>query len=233
MSDKNPKLKTNLVQEAVFEIRFKPTTDFTISIGELKKSLEKDYPTVESATPVDFPDIFPELDNIVRYRFFSQDRSKLYSAGRGLLSVNILKYEGFESFLKEILRIMKIHKSIFKYETVTRLGLRYINRVSHNVNIDNQITISANLPSYLKNNSQISNIRLKSLTEFGELSLSLNNEANEANSTALIDIDIHKLEIFPYEPDIIKSWIINSHQIVYECFKSSISNEYYEWLLNN
>lgn len=151
------------LQEAVFEIRFPTVSDYALFAGGMAMSQQQEFLTTQKLQAAEIPEIV-ELAGLVKHRFISPDESLLFQTGTDVLSVNSVAYKGFVNFLENIGKILTATEKFVSLSTLTRLGLRYINRFS---NVDYPPSLlNINLPFQ---NTDISKTQLLQLWEINKL----------------------------------------------------------------
>jgi uncharacterized protein (TIGR04255 family) len=228
--NENPKLKTNILAEALLEIRFDPIKDFPLIAGDMKNQL-KDYPEFENLNVPDFPDPLPEFNNIVRYRFYSADRKNLYNLGKGVLSVNTTDYKGFKEFLGEIETVLKVFKKVSSIESINRIGLRYINKpTSSERTFETMFNIKFTLPREIEK-AQVG-FNFHSIGKFEkDLLMTRFQTVNPlSQDSVLLDFDYFNEQKSDFDITKITAWLMNAHNHVYDTFKQSLTEDYFKEL---
>lgn len=123
--------------EALIEVYFSQTkNDFSVWT-DFNNRIKKDYPLVaESIIPIAEIQINQNGESQQRispeklYRFRQNDKSKLVQANKDFVSIHQLKpYTGYENFKAEAEKIVKIYIDVTAPNSVTRIGMRYINQI--------------------------------------------------------------------------------------------------------
>ncbi len=132
------KLNPDIIATAIFEIRFNLATPETSLLGQLYPILIKDYPKLEQRSnpiPREIRTLDPNLKFFVDYTFSNEGFSVSFGPN-ALVFEYLSDYQGWDHFLSCINKFLsKVDKAkIFK--SATRLGLRYINIVEGNPNIN-------------------------------------------------------------------------------------------------
>lgn len=123
------------IQEALCEFQFTPGREWDITIpGKLHSLIEKEYsgkprqqivPTVATQ-----PDGQPTLIQNFRVQLPDADGTRLISVGKDTLTVSVLKpYEGWTRFKPRIERALAAYRKVAEPKNITRIGVRYINRI--------------------------------------------------------------------------------------------------------
>lgn len=109
----------------------------TSMVGDFYQAIQANYPEMEpvtelgvelSATDTGIHQRF--VAPRTRFRFRDPDSSFFVHLGAGVLSVNVLApYPGWEHFRERILSTWQIFRKKSEPSEITRIGLRYINRI--------------------------------------------------------------------------------------------------------
>jgi uncharacterized protein (TIGR04255 family) len=213
------------LQEAVFEIRFPTVSDYALFAGGMAMSQQQEFPTTQKLQAAEIPEIV-ELAGLVKHRFISPDESLLFQTGTDVLSVNSVAYKGFVNFLENIGKILTATEKFVNLSTLTRLGLRYINRFS---NVDYPPSLlNINLPFQ---NTDISKTQLLQLREINKLDdegtlLSINVQFPVEPKDLILDIDISFN--FPqksWDIEMILDWTDKAHDVIWDNFQVLISEK--------
>jgi uncharacterized protein (TIGR04255 family) len=125
------------LQEALCELRFDPGApwDWTVP-GLLWERIRDRFPSKQGKSVLanetgSTPPLPPELQHaMARVQFFSEDGSSLVQVGPNLLTVNFLPpYAGWPTFLPLIDEMVGMYREIATPAGLSRVGLRYINKV--------------------------------------------------------------------------------------------------------
>jgi len=211
------------LQEAVFEIRFPSVSDYALFAGGMAISQQQEFPTTEKLQTADIPEIVG-LTGLVKHRFISSDKSLLFQTGIDVLSVNSIAYRGFADFLANIGKILTATEKFTSLSTLTRLGLRYINRLS---NVDYPPSVlNIKLPFQ---NTDISKTQLLQIREVSKLDdegtlLSVNVQFPVDPKDLILDMDISlnpsdKL----WDIQMILDWTDKAHDAIWDNFQDLIS----------
>jgi uncharacterized protein (TIGR04255 family) len=132
--------KTPPIDDAVCEFRFAQPPegrDITL-LGRLYESLKSEYPNPpknQTTTDVELStqpgqQTLKLGDSVPLVRLVGKTQSQLLTFGTRSLAVNSLRpYEGWESFRHRISHALGTYWDIFDPIGVTRIGIRYINRI--------------------------------------------------------------------------------------------------------
>lgn len=159
------------IEEALCDFTFSPIAewDFTLP-GKLHSEIEKDYPgkprqqrlqTVTTGFGAEQPGIALQ-EQLMRIQFPTKDGTRLVSIGNNTLTISVLRpYEGWTKFKPRIENALAAYRKITNPEAVTRIGLRYINRIVvlepkqnpskfFNYNLSDDEVLKAKIVSFLK-----------------------------------------------------------------------------------
>ena len=211
------------LQEAVFEIRFPTVSDYALFAGGMAMSQKQEFPTTQKLQAADIPEIV-ELAGLVKHRFTNPDESLLFQMGSDVLSINSVAYKGFPNFLENIGKILTATEKFVSLSTLTRLGLRYINKFS---NVDYPPSVlNISLPFQ---NTDISKTQLLQLREINEIDdegtlLSISVQFAVEPKDLILDIDIslnssQKL----WDIEMILDWNDKAHDVIWENFQNLVS----------
>ncbi|MBE9050610.1 TIGR04255 family protein [Nostocales cyanobacterium LEGE 11386] len=211
------------LQEAVFEIRFPSVSDYALFAGGMAISQQQEFPTTQKLQAAEIPEIV-ELSGLVRHRFISPDESLLFQTGPDVLSVNSIAYKGFANFLENIEKILIATEKFVSLSTLSRLGLRYINRFSH---VDYPPSIlNINLPFQ---NTDILKTQLLQLREMRKLDdegviLSINVQFPVEPKDLILDLDISfNSSEKSWDLEMILDWTDKAHNVIWENFQYLVS----------
>lgn len=228
---KNPTLKKNLIHEALIEIRFKSneSDDFSLVLGALNQKLKTKYPIHESLDVPDFGKSAPdELNYMVRSRLYSEDKKNLYSLGNGVLSVNTLSYTSFENFLKQIIEVLNKHKKLSNLEQITRIGMRYINKVEFENTPEDVTNIKFDLPKKIEEKQN--GFNFQNLSRIGADSLRVQYSQKTNSKELSLDYDYFFAGEKKYKIDELKKWMEKAHDNIYDTFIQCLNKKFYNTL---
>jgi uncharacterized protein (TIGR04255 family) len=130
------------IEEALVEVRFAPSEEWDLTIpGKLHehRDIKKEYQgkprtqkLVEAALQAGpgQPSNLAVREGVGRIQLLNEAGNRLISLGPGVLSVNVLRpYDGWERFRPRIERALRAYNEVAASKGVTRLGVRYINKI--------------------------------------------------------------------------------------------------------
>ena len=124
--------------EAIIELTINPVTDIEKCVQGFKVDIEKDFPRSEKIASIEARfEAQQELEIKVSSQMFNQglrfwksDNSRVILAkANGMTFSHQPQYTNWESFRTEAEKVWKIYQKHFTPCNLTRIGLRYINRV--------------------------------------------------------------------------------------------------------
>lgn len=215
---KNPPLK-----EALFEVRFPPVNDYAIFVGGMAAALHERFPLIEKLDFADVP-VFIQLEGAAKHRFFNEDKTILFQTGVDVISVNVISYSGFTSFQQTIQEVLSCAAKFVSLETLTRLGVRYINEFDGFKNLFELLNLT---PPF-------SDFEIDKTDEFflryikkDQPDITVNTTINfmQTNKNSLfLDIDVFcSPSSETWDIATILTWISKAHDSVYERFDNLVS----------
>jgi uncharacterized protein (TIGR04255 family) len=126
------------ITEAVLDIRVSPRADITVEeLGQLSKIFGSRYPSSEDVLhftgtyEIGSSKTEPVTSEKIGFIFKNAEQSKVFQAQKLGFSFNKLApYESWELFSAEAKELWKQYKAIAKPLNITRVGLRYINKLN-------------------------------------------------------------------------------------------------------
>ena len=227
MPDSNPKLKVNILTEALLEIRFDSPKQLPLIVGNMNYLL-KDYSVFEDLHVPEFPNEPPALSKLVRFRFHTEDRKKLYSLGTGVLSVNSLDYPGFDNFVKEIINVLEVYQKVSDIKNITRIGLRYINKIpTEGKDLSELLTINNTMPTPIKDIEKGFAIQSNGQIDGDVLLTKLVSQDQFSTNNLLLDFDYYTERQLEFDIPQLTTWIKKAHAYIYKSFKESLTEDYF------
>ena len=178
------------ILEALFEVRFTTTIHPSAVFGMIYNVLQTDFPTVENLPILQLPEAVRASDPNFRFKplYRLTNQNFVIQIGSDVLTISSLpKYAGWEVFSHQIFDIINKIQGVGIINSVSRIGLRYINFFENNIfeDIDLKICIGDNDIAY-KNTV----IRTEIEHDVFKSSLQVANNANhEGKLGSIIDID--------------------------------------------
>lgn len=127
------------ITEALIDIQFEGEAVSATSLTDINALEADQYPTKRplyiSSITLDGgseqqPPITKHTDDQMGWAFISANKLQVWQARRnGFTFSRLAPYEQWDSFRDEARRLWKITRDAFRPETITRIGVRYINRI--------------------------------------------------------------------------------------------------------
>ena len=178
------------ILDALFEIRFTVKIHPSAVFGLIYNALQVDFPKVENLPILQLPEAFRATDPNFKFKPHYRISNEKFATQIGPDVVTISsfpKYAGWDEFSKQIFSILDRIENVGIVNTVTRIGIRYINFFDNDIfkDIDLKIYIGENDIAY-KNTIVRTEIEQDSFKS----SLQVANNANHNNKLgSIIDID--------------------------------------------
>jgi uncharacterized protein (TIGR04255 family) len=232
MTDTNPKQKINTLSEVLIEIRFSPVNDTSLIVGNIFTELKGRYPNFINLNVPDLPDGFPDIKNIVKYRFTTKDEKNLYQLGKGVLAINTLNYVNFTKFLEDVNQVLTAYKKLSGVKIIERIGLRYINKIKvKNHEINKYFNINLTLPEILQRSEASFSFQTNSQFDGDQMVTRLLTEQPTANEIVILDFDYSNQMNQEYDMKNLNKWVTKAHDIIYEAYRSSLTDTFYNKLI--
>lgn len=220
----NPPLKKPPLQEAVFEIRFPTVQDYALLAGGMAVSHKNDFQVVEKLESAEFP-VFVQVLGLVKHRFSTEDRRKLFQTGADVISVNIINYEGFNSFRDDIKSILSSSENFgVILKNPQRISLRYINRFKSIKNPSLTLNIQPPFPNKNFDNTRF--LQIREVEDIGNDGILVNTVFHfPVDETDLI-LDIDAFFENPggeWDIEMILAWTTKAHDIIWHKFTTLVS----------
>ena len=121
-----------------FEVRF--PTDLTIhdKIPEFQGKIKDIYSVYSERFSIPSPfKANIEKSNLIDFSFKNKsEENEIYLNTYSVFGLRTKNYSGFNTFLKNFIESFKLFKEHCKIQEITRIGLRYINIIPHNENME-------------------------------------------------------------------------------------------------
>lgn len=132
------------IEEAVCDIQFAPSTEWDPTMpGRIYEKLKSTYnekprqqrvveAQIQGAIAEGSPSVsFHQRFGKSRVQLLAEKGTRIVGVGPDQLSVHMLRpYTGWEKFCPRIWEALEAYRQVAEPEAVTRIGLRYINRIS-------------------------------------------------------------------------------------------------------
>lgn len=205
--------------------------------GRLFEALKDEFPkAVElplAKLPVDFG---PE--HVVRHRFLSQDGSRMFQVGVGVLSINHVGYSTYSAFSEDCRRVLSAAVDVGTVGPLQRIALQYINTARLDREWNNVITLRVQAPEVLEASAVARLHRwLSVFDEVGILSTTVawpttreGQPESEQEPDITLDFDHYNEQPGDFSVDDMLIWLHKAHRNIYTAFKSSLVPEYFREL---
>jgi len=240
MSNDHPTYPNPIIQEAVCEIHFRLPDDVEwkpVLLGEFFKHIQNDFPELEPVTQIGVQiqvgsggvgQLLRPPQELMRYKHAS--RNLQLQLSNNILTVNVLpEYEGWTKMSEDILYAWTAVQAVIKPAGITRIGLRYIDRIER--------TYSDEQPGeWLKSNIYIPESILSSLPSFllrletridshNKLIVTLGDPPDEQGqrNAIILDIDCIIEREIGIDSDTIARETTELHKLVWTVFSSSMT----------
>ena len=208
------------LQEAILEVRFPPVEDYTLFVAELTVKNRKFFPETQALPNANMPSNII-ISGQVRHRFIGKNKDVIFQVGPDTLSINIIKYSGFDSFKNHISKIIKALGEAIHLEKIEKISLRYINRFSRVQDVFTVLNIVSPFPNH--NKSKTTGIQLGfTVEEDSNTFISTNIVFPVDNKDLILDINaffISKVPTMNWNFDLMLEWINKSHDLIYDNFE--------------
>lgn len=225
----NTKWKNSPLKEVVFDLRFKPVSDYSLFAGGIFNDIQSYFP---NNLKINLPSL-PEqilISGQVRHRFSSKDNSSFFQTGNDTISINVVEYNGFDEF-SNLVRISL--ENAFKHidiSSINRMSLRYINKFKAEENIFSVLNIEPPFSDF--NSSENMYFSLKDVTRVSDelyLSKSILSQSSQLGGPNDIFFDLTVFYEIPssfnsLSHQYIIDWIHKSHKLIWTKFDSLVSD---------
>jgi len=214
MGELFPRLSHAPIMEAVIDVRARSEKEWNHeSIKERLIKILPDYPKIEEqralmaefmADPHNSPQAMTKDIDLKGYIFRATDNPQVAQFQReGFIFSRLEPYENWDSFVEEASRLWQIHREIFTPSDISRLGVRFINRIEAplSAKIQDILKDPPNPPCGFKwsfNNFFHRDIFSVPDTQY-KVNLIRLLEKSETQASYIIDIDVYTLLLL--EPD--------------------------------
>lgn len=233
------KLKNPPIVEAVCEFRFDLENMNDPAIPGIIYSLIKDsFPirkqrNIGSAVPIKDNPNQAELVFTPLAQFYNEEESMLVQVGGNFLTINsVKKYPTWEKFKPQIDKALEIYLREIKPKSLTRIGLRSINKIhipGEAVTISEHFTFAPALPSNITTPYSHFNVHVETYLHEGRDVLVMKNTtllAEQDNFTPfMLDLEyaMNTPQGVELEIAAIDRWLESAHSSLYKAFEASIT----------
>jgi uncharacterized protein (TIGR04255 family) len=225
------------ITEAVIEVRTKAAID----VGQLDRLVAR-YSRRYPSPPQKLFDVSVEVGEtsskanhkLNGYRLYSADSSRVVILGMNSIgSAKIAPYEGWEKLLKEARENWEIWLKIVGWQTVARVGVRYINRIdiptTSQIELEDYLTFQPALPKAL--DKGIRHFAMNVVIPLGKDDLSLVLNAGSVPSpvigcqSLILDLDVSRESNLPNDDASLWGFIESMRDRKNDVFESCITDK--------
>lgn len=216
--------------EAVFEIRFPGEPAVECRRDEFFDLIRSKYPHV--FVPKIQSGQSPPLE---LYHFRSDDQKHTVMTAINRFAFSSKKYEGFELFKKETLRLLEVFSKKFKIGKLSRTGLRYTNvipfvREKDNFPLSSYLNVDINLPPAFPKQFEHLDLRFVAKLSSGSITTHIQPlKAQDGNEEGiLLDFDFAKDKGLHIKK--VEHYLNESHEQTKEMFEQIITDSYLKYI---
>ena len=190
---------------------------------------------VEISAETETASVQSVTSNIERMQFVRQDEGALIQIGPNILAVNHLKpYSSWENFKQMISRALDVYSQVASPQAISRIGLRYINRLEfppelQSVDIERFLLAAPAVPSTVPQTfiSWAQRVEIPFEHANGLLALHSSSVRGEGkqNVAFLLDLDFITLDAGLVKLDSAMEWAERAHDEVEKTFEACITDE--------
>ncbi|MBI5208221.1 MAG: TIGR04255 family protein [Candidatus Firestonebacteria bacterium] len=226
MNQKNDLYINAPLVETVFEIRFPGEPAIECHRDIFFEKVRDIYPKI----------LVPKLISgqpiaLEPYRFECEDSTYGVMVSLNKFGIYCRKYEGFEKFKDEILKISKIFGELFKIKKLNRTGLRYINiipftREDSTIPIKKILNFNINLPENISVNLKNLNIVFESETDGGCITTRIEPAISQDKTQEVIFLDFDYAKEKNLNFNSLEKYLNESHKHTKTFFEELITSDY-------
>ena len=226
MSNKNKIYKNAPLVETVFEIRFPGEPAVECGRDKFYEQIRDTYSKVLVPRLVEGKAMAVEP-----YQFESEDGNYGVMLSINKLAIYCKKYEGFDLFKKETMRLVDIFGKLYKVKKLTRTGLRYINiipftREGEIIPLQNYLNIKISLPESISTDFANLNLIFVSKTDSGSITTRIEPAISYDRSHEVIILDFDYAKEKDLNFNSISQYLNESHQHTKYLFEELITDGY-------
>lgn len=226
--------------EAICEFRFKPSQEWDWTIpGLIYDKVKKDFPKKRQQGSIQFQfqvtgqeNAEAVQGNIARMQFLREDEKALVQVGPDILVVNHLRpYPTWSVFKGMIIDALDIYKQVAQPEGLTRIGLRYINRIDvprSEAQIEDYLLAIPQVPEPIPQlfATWVQRVEIPFEDTNGLLALQSGSiqQPQQKELAFLLDLDFSTLRAESVALDSALIWIEQAHDRIEQAFEASITD---------
>ena len=216
--------------EAVFEIRFPGEPSIECRRDEFYELIRDKYKIiyVPKLKPGQSPALQP-------YQFKQENHEASVMTAINSFAFSVKRYEGFNKFRPEAIRLLKLFCEKFKIKKLNRIGLRYINvipyvREKNIVPLTDYLNISIKLPSAFSEHFKNFDLIFVSQTAGGLITTRIEQILKEdgTEEAILLDFDFYKEENL--QSSQLEGYLDESHLQTKKMFEEIITDTYRNYI---
>ncbi|MHB8763286.1 MAG: TIGR04255 family protein, partial [Deferrisomatales bacterium] len=241
------KLKNPPLVEALCEFRFDPAAPWDWAIpGQMYDQIKDRFPKKAQVNAVGFqlhapagekPTTEAVFEGPHRVQFKRDDESAMVQVGQHLLAINQLPpYDNWEAFKKMVIEVLGIYRTIDPGASITRIGLRYINKLTAPpegpVELDDYVSVFPKLPGPLSSplNGYFQRFEIIYEDPPGLLVHQNGLQGDGHERHIVLDLDFFSAFAGKDRPEDVSVWLDRAHDRVEDAFTVSLSPGKYEEL---
>lgn len=226
MSSKKEIYKNAPLVETVFEIRFLGEPAVECGRDKFYEQIRDTYSKVLVPRLVEGKAMAVEP-----YRFEREDGTYGVMLSINKFAIYCKKYEGFDLFKRETIRLVDIFGKLYKVKKLTRTGLRYINiipftREGKIIPLQNYLNIKVGLPKSISTDFANLNLIFISKTDSGSITTRIEPAISQDRSHEVIILDFDYAKEKDLSFDSILQYLDESHQHTKYLFEELITDGY-------
>lgn len=236
----SPKYQNPPIVEAVCEFKFDPSSTWDSAILGLVYSHVRDkFPIREEELGLEFGidavSVQPvrAVKKLSKMKFWSEDRKSLLQVGMNLLVINVLSpYPSWRVFYPLINESLNIYQRIAQPKKITKIGLRYINKIPLRKKPEEVADYFNIYPVWnfgpdIEYRVFIAGTRLKYNSGEDELKVELlvNELPENKGVSAQLDLDYYTTIAKINGEREAMVWVENAHKHIEEIFEASVAEE--------
>mgnify|MGYP001111877111 CR=1 FL=1 len=226
MNSKNEIYKNAPLVETVFEIRFPGEPAVECGRDKFYEQIRDAYSKVLVPRSAEGKAMAVEP-----YQFEREDGTYGVMFSINKLAIYCKKYEGFNLFKKETMRLVDIFGKLYKVKKLTRTGLRYINiipftREGEIIPLQNYLNIKVGLPESISTDFANLNLIFVSKTDGGSITTRIEPAISQDKSHEVIILDFDYAKEKDLSFDSISQYLDESHRHTKYLFEELIRDGY-------
>lgn len=212
--------------ETVFEIRFPGEPTVECNRDKFYEQIRDTYSKVLIPRSLEGKAMAAEP-----YKFEREDGAWGIMLSINKMSAYCKKYDGFNLFKKEVLRLFAIFGKLYKVQKLSRTGLRYINiipftREGDIIPLQNYLNVNIRLPKAISTDFANLNLIFVSRTEGGNITTRIEPAMSPDKTQEVIILDFDYAKDSDLSFDSIDKYLDESHQHTKYLFEELVTEDY-------